>query len=64
MENIDMSRVPYSSKVGSLACATTCVRLDLIKLVRIASMYVASMKRDHLTKPIEKFTSLGLVVTW
>ena len=50
-------RVSYSSVVGSLACATTCVRPDIAGAVRVVSKYMAEKEEDHLTKPMEKFNS-------
>ena len=62
-EKIDVSRVSYSFEVGSLTCATTCVRPDIAGAVGVVSKYVAEKEGDSLSKPIKKFNSLGLVVT-
>ena len=62
-EKIDVFRVPYSFEVGSPACATTCVLLNIAGAMRVMSQYVAKEEGDCLTKPMEKFNSLRLVVT-
>ena len=62
-EKIDVSRVSYSSEVGNLMCATTCVQPDIARAMGVVSKYVAEKEKDRLTKPIEKFNSLRLMVT-
>ena len=62
-KKIDVSQVSYSSEVGSLVCATTCVRSDIVGVVGVMSKYAAKKEGEHLTNPMEKFNSPGLMVT-
>ncbi|XP_049372642.1 secreted RxLR effector protein 161-like [Solanum verrucosum] len=46
-EKEDMSRVPYSSVVGSLMYAMRCTRLDICYVVSLVSRYQSNPGRDH-----------------
>ncbi|XP_070031499.1 secreted RxLR effector protein 161-like [Nicotiana tomentosiformis] len=43
----DMSRVPYSSDVGSLMYAMMCTRPDICYAVALVSRYQSNPERDH-----------------
>jgi ATP-binding cassette subfamily B (MDR/TAP) protein 1 len=42
-----MSRVPYSSAVGSLMCAMVCSRLDLSHALSVVSRFVVNPGKEH-----------------
>ncbi|GJS34883.1 retrovirus-related pol polyprotein from transposon TNT 1-94 [Tanacetum coccineum] len=46
-ERMEMSRVPYTSAVGSLMFAMICTRLDIAHAVGVVSRYMAEPGREH-----------------
>jgi hypothetical protein len=42
-----MSRVPYSSIVGSLMYAMVCTKLDITHAVGVVSMYMNNLGKEH-----------------
>ena len=47
-EEIDyMSRIPYSSAVGSLMYAMVCTRLDISHVVGVVSRYMNNPGKEH-----------------
>jgi ATP-binding cassette subfamily B (MDR/TAP) protein 1 len=42
-----MSRVPYSSAVGSLMYAMVCSRLDLVHALSVVSRFIANPGKEH-----------------
>jgi hypothetical protein len=42
-----MSRVPYSSAVGSLMYAMVCIRPDISNVVGVVSMYMNNPGKEH-----------------
>ena len=42
-----MSRVPYSSAVGSLMYAIVCTRLDIAHAVGVVSRYMNNTGKEH-----------------
>ena len=46
-EKEDMSRVPYSSAVGSLMYAKMCTHPDICYVIRLVSRYQSNPGRDH-----------------
>ncbi|KAE8701279.1 putative serine-threonine protein kinase, plant-type [Hibiscus syriacus] len=46
-ENMEMSRVPYASAMGSLIFAMICTRPDIAQAVGVVSRYMANPGRKH-----------------
>jgi hypothetical protein len=46
-EEEDMSCVPYVSAVGRLMYAMVCTRLDITHAVRVLSMYMSKLGKEH-----------------
>ena len=42
-----MSRIPYSSTVGSLMYAMVCTRLDIAHVVGVVSKYMDNLGKEH-----------------
>jgi hypothetical protein len=42
-----MSRVPYSSIIGSLMYEVVCIRPDIAHVVGVASMYMKNAGKEH-----------------
>jgi hypothetical protein len=42
-----MSRVPYSSTIGSLMYAMVCTRLDIAHAVGVVSRYMSNPGKEH-----------------
>ena len=47
VERMEMSRVPYTSVVGSLMFAMICTRPDIVYIVGVASRYMENSGREH-----------------
>ena len=46
-EKEHMSRVPYTSAVGSMMYAMVCTRLDISQAVSVVSRYMANPGKEH-----------------
>ena len=42
-----MSKVPYSSAIGSLLYAMVCTRLDIAHVVGVVSRYIKDLGKEH-----------------
>jgi len=46
-EKKEMSRVPYTSVVGSLMYALICIRLDIVHVVGVVSRFLSNPGEEH-----------------
>ena len=67
VEEAAMSRVPYSSAVGSIMYAMVCTRPDIAQAVSVVSRYMAHPGKVHwqavkwILRYLRGFAELGLV---